>query len=303
MHIGFGVKLAAKKAFLVINCGLRGFFYLSKNFYMKKFLVPVDFSLPSESAAEYVIEMTKDIPGAEIILYHVYKNDIFSTLKDGDKESRKMATDAELKIVKDFLKNSPDQKITIESEGGSFIDNISKYVLSNSIDMVVMGINANTRMANVNIGNDTLNIISNINIPIMIIPADVKFKPIKNVLFASDFKDVARKTPFDSLKKVLDFFSPKLNILNVDSEHYVELSEAYKIEKEEMESKLKKYNPEFSFLRAYDFLEGITSFAETKEIDAIITVPKKQGFINQLFKIYTRKLALASNIPVVAISL
>ena len=247
---------------------------------MKKFLVPVNFSLPSESAAEYAIEMTKDIPGTEIILYHVYKNDIFSALKDSEEGSKKTATDAELKIVKDFLKNSPNQEITIESEEGSFIDNISKYVLSNHIDMIITGINANTRMANVNIGNDTLNIISNITTPIMIIPPDVKFKGIKNVLFASDFKDVARKTPFDSLKKVLDFFGSKLNILNVDSEHYVELSEAYKTEKEEMEFRLKSYNPEFSFLRAYDFLESIISFAETKEIDVIITVPKKQGFMN-----------------------
>ena len=269
---------------------------------MKKFLVPVDFSLPSESAAEYAIEMTKDIPGTEIILYHVYKNDIFSLLKDSEGGSKKKATDADLKIIKDFLKNSPNQKITIESEEGSFIDNISKYVLSNDIDMVIMGISGNSIMANVNIGNDTVNMISNINTPIMIIPPGLKFKKINNVLFASDFKDVARKTPFESLKKVLDFFSAKLNILNVDSEHYIELSEAYKIERGEMESKLKSYNPEFFFLRSFDFLEGIVSFAETKETDVIITVPKKEGFINQLFKIYTRKLALESNKPVVAIS-
>ncbi len=270
---------------------------------MQKFLVPVDFSLPTESAAEYAIEMTKDISGTEIILYHVYKHDIFSTWKDSDKGSRKTATDAEMKIVKDFLKNSPNQKITIESEEGSFIENISKYVLGNHIDMVIMGINGSTRMADALMGDNVLNLIRNINTPIMIIPPDVKFRKINKVLFASDFKDVARKTPFDSLKKVLDLFSPTLNILNVDSEHYVELSEAYKIEKEEMEFKLKSYNPEFFFLNSYDFLEGIISFAETKEIDAIITVPKKQGFVNQLFKIYTRKLALSTHIPIVAISM
>jgi nucleotide-binding universal stress UspA family protein len=269
---------------------------------MKKFLVPVNFSIPSESAAEYAIEMTKDIPGTEIILYHAYKNDIFSQLKDSEEGARKKATDADLKIVEQFLKNSPHQKITIESEGGAFIDNISKYVLSNNIDMVIMGINKTSKMSNVNIGSDTLNMISNINTPIMIIPPDLKFKKIDNALFASDFKDVARKTPFDSLKKVLDFFNSKLNILNVDSEHYIELSETYKIEKEEMESRLKKYNPEFFFLRSYDFLESIVTFAETKEADVIITVPKKQGFLNQLFKIYTRKLSLESNKPVVALS-
>ena len=64
---------------------------------MKKFLVPVDFSLPSESAAEYVIEMTKDIPGTEIILYHVYRNVFFSTSKEGEEGSMKMAKDNELK--------------------------------------------------------------------------------------------------------------------------------------------------------------------------------------------------------------
>ena len=270
---------------------------------MKKFLIPVDFSTPSESAAEYAIEMTKDIPGTEIILYHVYKNNIFSAWKDSDKGSKQTATDAELKIVKDFLKNNPDQKITIESEEGSFTDNISKYVLSNHIDMVIMGINGSTRLSGDLLGDNVLNLIRSINAPIMIIPPDVKFKKINNVLFASDFKDVARKTPFDSLKKVLGLFSPKLHILNVDSEHYVEISEAYKVEKEEMEFKLKDYSPEFSFLRAYDFLESIVSFAETKEIDAIITLPKKQGFINQLFKIYTKKLALASHVPIIAISM
>jgi nucleotide-binding universal stress UspA family protein len=270
---------------------------------MKKILVPVDFSIPSSSAAEYAIEMTKDIPGTEIILYHVYKNDIFSLLKDSEGQAKKKATDADLKIVKDFLQNSAHQKVTVESEEGSFIDNMSKYVLSNGVDMIIMGINKSSTMTNVNIGSDTLNTISKISIPIMIIPPGLKFKKIDNVLFASDFKDVARKTPFESLKKILDFFKPKLSILNVDSEHYIELSESYKIEKSEMESKLENYNPEFFFLRSYDFMEGIVTFAETKDIDLIITLPKKQGFINQLFKIYTRKLALESNKPVVAISM
>src|SRR6185312_6941826 len=151
---------------------------------MKKFLVPVDFSTPSESAAEYAIEMTKDNPDAEIILYHVYKNVFFSALKDSDKESKKTATDAELKIIKDFLKNSPNQKVTIESEEGSVTDNISKYVLGNHVDMVVMGIAGSSRLANVNIKSDTLDLIAHINTPIMIIPPDVKFKGIKNVLFA-----------------------------------------------------------------------------------------------------------------------
>lgn len=270
---------------------------------MKRFLVPIDFSATSENAAEYAVALTHEIPGVEIILYHVYSSISFATLTDKEEGSRKMVTDAELTALKDKLKYSDNQLIRIESEEGSFIDNIEKYVLSNHIDMVIMGITGSSRIKQVFMGTNTLNVIRHINTPVMIIPPDAKFTGINNVLFVSDFKDVARTTPFVSLKKVLDFFKPKLRILNVDSEHYIELTDEFKIERDEMEEKLNGYNPEFSFLRAYDFLDGINNFAETKEVDAIITVPKKHGFISQLFKTsHTKKLAYHSHVPTIAIS-
>ena len=270
---------------------------------MKSFLVPVDFSVTSENAAEYAVALTLDIPGVEIILYHVYNRINFATLTDKEEGSRKMVTDAELNALKDKLKYSDNQIIRIESEEGSFIDNIEKYVLSTHIDMVIMGITGSSRIKQVFMGTNTLNVIRHINTPVMIIPPDAKFTRISNVLFVSDFKDVARTTPFVSLKKVLDFLKPKLKILNVDSEHYIELTDEFKIEKETMEDKLNSYNPEFSFLRAYDFLDGINNFAEAKEIDAIITCPKKHGIISQLFKTsHTKKLAYHSHIPTIAIS-
>jgi nucleotide-binding universal stress UspA family protein len=269
---------------------------------MKTFLVPVDFSPTSVNAAEYAIALTKDIPGVEIILYHVFSRLSFATLTDRDEGSRKMVTDNELNSLKGKLDLSPNQQVSFESEEGSFIENIERYVLSNHIDMVIMGITGSSRIAQVFMGTNTLNVIRNINSPVMIIPPDAKFHGIKNVLFTSDFKDVARTTPFNPLKKILDFFKPKLSILNVDSEHYIELTDEFKIEREAMEDKLGVYNPEFSFLRAYDFLDGINKFVEAKDIDVIITVPRKHGFISQLFKTsHTKKLAYHSHVPTIAI--
>ena len=81
--------------------------------------------------------------------------------------------------------------------------------MSNHVDMVVMGITGSSRISQVFMGTNTLNVIRHINTPVMIIPPDAKFTGIKNMLFVSDFKDVARTTPFVSLKNVLDFFKPK----------------------------------------------------------------------------------------------
>ncbi|HVZ97538.1 MAG TPA: hypothetical protein VG847_11725, partial [Chitinophagaceae bacterium] len=138
--------------------------------------------------------------------------------------------------------------------------------------------------------------------PVMIIPPDAEFRGIKNVVFTSDFKDVARTTPFAALKNVMDLLKARLYILNVDSDHYIELTGEFKKEREAMEDKLGAYDPEFSFLRSYDFLDGIQSFVESKDIDALITVPRKHNFLSQLFKVtHTKKLAYHSHIPTIAI--
>ncbi|MEO8413507.1 MAG: universal stress protein [Ginsengibacter sp.] len=271
---------------------------------MKTFLVPVDFSTTSVNAAEYAVALTKQIPDVEIILYNVYSSISLASLTDKEEGSRKMVTDAELSALRDKLTVSQNQLISVESEEGSFIESIEKYVVSNHIDMVVMGMTGSSRITQVFMGTNTLNVVRHISCPVMIIPPDAKFNGIKNVLFVSDFKDVARTTPFVSLKKILDIFKPKLNILNVDSEHYIELTDAFKIEKETMEDKLAAFNPNFSFLRAYDFLDGISQFVESKEIDAIITAPKKHSFLSQLFKTsHTKKLAYHVHVPTIAIPL
>lgn len=268
---------------------------------MKTFLVPVDFSATSVNAAEYAVALTKEIPGVDIILYNVYSAISFAALTEKEEGSRKMITERELKKLKRKLDASDTQNISFESDEGSFVENIEKYVLSNHIDMVIMGITGSSRIKQVFMGTNTLNVIRHVNAPVMIIPPKAKFKGINNVLFVSDFKDVGRTTPFDSLQKLLDFFKPKLNILNVDSEHYIELTDEYKIERRAMEDKLGSYNPEFSFLRAYDFLDGINEFLEAKEIDAIITVPRRHNFMSQLFKTsHTKKLAYHSHVPIIA---
>jgi nucleotide-binding universal stress UspA family protein len=271
---------------------------------MKTFLVPVDFSATSVNAAEYAVALTKEIPGVDLILYNVYSPISFASLTDKEKGSRKDVTERELKRIKRKLGASDSQNISIESEEGSFIDSLEKYVMSNHIDMVIMGITGSSRIKQVFMGTNTLNVIRHINTPVMIVPPKAEFIGLKNVLFTSDFKDVSRTTPFNSLRKILDIFKPNLHILNVDSEHYIELTDEFKMERAAMEDKLSPYNPEFAFLRAYDFSEGIHEFAEARDIDAIITVPRKHNFLSQLFKTsHTKKLAYHSRIPIIAIHL
>ena len=121
-------------------------------------------------------------------------------------------------------------------------------------------------------------------------------------MFITDFKNVETTIPIESVKKVLDLFHPTLHIVNVDSEHYVELTQEYKDERKKLHEKLSEYNPEYYFIRLYDFMEAINQFVDDKNIDMIITVPKNQSFFANLFKTtHTSKLAYHSHVPIVAV--
>ena len=61
----------------------------------------------------------------------------------------------------------------------------------------------------------------------MIIPPDAQYSDKKNVALISDFKDVEKTTPVTPIKNILKLFNPSLHIVNVDSEHYVSLTEEY----------------------------------------------------------------------------
>lgn len=268
---------------------------------MKKFLVPIDFSDTSVNAATYAVNLAKTIEGSHITLYYVYNRISLATLKSADEGSRQKVSEAELEVIKNKISQG-FENIECVTEEGPFIEMITDFVLGNKIEMVIMGITGSSRLSQVLMGTNTLNVIRHISCPVMVIPPQATFTGLKKIAFTSDFKDVSRTTPFVALREIFDTFKPHIDILNVDSEHYVELTEEFKIEKEAMKDKLGEYNPEFSFLRAYDFLEGINTFVEQKNIDAIISVPRKHSFLSQLFKTSnTKKLAYHSTVPLITI--
>lgn len=272
---------------------------------MKTFIVPVDFSDTSKNAALYALHLADQIHEGHIILYHAF--DEILAGDDGtplynDTEARKKIALWGLDNVKNSFNLPSGIEISCIAEEGTVVKNIQKFAATHSADMIIMGITGSTKLDQVLIGSTTLNVISHATIPVMIIPPDAVYKGLKNVVYTSDFKEVGKTTPFNSLKRVLDLFKPKLHIINVDHEHYVELTDDYKKERVVIEENLIGYGPEFSFIRAFDFVEGINRYVDSRNIDAIITVPKKHNFLSQLFKTsHTKKLAYHSHVPIIAI--
>jgi nucleotide-binding universal stress UspA family protein len=273
---------------------------------MKKFLVPTDFSDTSKNAARYAVQMAATIPESRIILYNVY--DKIAAGSDGSplsesSEDRKIVLNHALKNLELEISESTNVQIEfVAEENSSLIEAMTRYVRHNGIDLVIMGITGATRLEQIFMGSNTLNFINEDVCPVIIVPPAAGYKKIENVMFLSDFKDVSKTTPFDSIRKVLDLFKPVLHIVNVDSEHYIELTEDYKAERAKLEEMFQAYSPQFYFMRLFDFLDAISSFTIDRNIDIIVTVPKSHSFVTGLFKTsHTKKLAYHSHVPLVAV--
>src|SRR4030095_15384827 len=187
------------------------------------FLVPTDFSDTSKNAARYAVQMAASIPDSKIILYNVF--DKIAAGSDGSPltettEDRKIILNNALHNLELEISDSTGVEIEfIAEENSSLIDAMTKYVKYNGIDLVIMGITGATRLEQIFMGSNTLNFIYEDACPVIIVPPAAGFKKIENVMFLSDFKDVNRSTPLNSIRKVLDLFKPMLHIVNVDSEH------------------------------------------------------------------------------------
>ena len=275
---------------------------------MKTFIVPTDFSDTSKNAARFAAHLAQELPDAQIILYNVFdKIDTSSSVGSvvyNDHEVRRKIMELALESVKtEMMQVAPRANVVCYAEEeGSFIDSLERLARHKEANMIIMGITGATRLAQIFIGSNTLSMVNRNICPVMIVPPDASFTGIKNIAFTSDFKEVEKTTPAKALKEVLDIFKPFVHVVNVDSEHYVEVTEEYKAERAKLETILAGYETEYYFIRQFDFVDAINQFVEDYKIDMILTVPKKHSFLEGLFKSsHTKKLAYHSNVPLVAI--
>src|SRR5436190_6813688 len=251
---------------------------------MNTVIIPVDFSQTSLNAANYAIKILTTSPETEIILYHVYE-------KPDEYENRMES----LEKLKEELLINKTANISLLAEQGDFITELEKLSRHRQADLIIMGITNRSALMQVFTGNNALKMAEHKFCPVMIIPSNAVYSEIKNVLLTTDLKNVVSTTPSAPIKKILATFEAKLHIVNVNSDHYIELSEEYAGEQQKLKDMFSAYIPECYFLRLYDVDDAINQFAHDKNIDLIITIHKEHSMVHKLFSTsHTKKLAYQS---------
>jgi nucleotide-binding universal stress UspA family protein len=258
---------------------------------MQTVIVPVDFSETSLHAARYATQLLNGHQDVNMILHHVY-----------DKASHATEVSQRLEELKTALSDKGNVNTEILAEEGDFISELEKLARHRQADLIIMGITGRSAIGQTFIGSNTLKMVEKKVCPVLIVPPDSQYQEVKNVLLTSDFKNVQSSTPSVPIKKILKTFRPSFHIMNVDSEHYVALTEAYQAERNKLKEMFSEFNPEFYFLGLQNVDEAISQFAHDKNVDLIIMIHKDQTILSRLFvKSHTKQLIYHSSVPVLAL--
>ncbi|HWK98377.1 MAG TPA: universal stress protein [Parapedobacter sp.] len=268
---------------------------------MKTFLIPVDFSDVSYTAAQYAIDLAGHVRARNVIFYHSYAHrppDRFDehtgyqspSLRHLKKMAAKLRVPANLS-TDGFVFITDDKPV----EAG-----VEAIVDQYAVSLIVMGIAGLSDIENTLIGHNTMAVAESGVAPLLIVPRDHSFKPISNLVYATDLRDVRHVTPVESIIRLTSQLTASLHIVHVDPATRGQTPD--KIQgKDELLGMLGAVDPLFKVVsEARDKADGIFEYVKTNQIDLILMASRNYSFFERLVRSsVSKKLLNIADVPVV----
>lgn len=272
---------------------------------MKKILVPTDFSILSDNALDYAVQLAKKT-GAELLLFHVYfmPTPMYDPLViiPSEKEFEKQAQESLEKLKRMVLKTNPDLKVSYKTVPGVPDEEIMQYGEKEKVDFIVTGNQGAGYLEERILGSTASLLIRKSKIPLFVIDKKVKFKEPKNIVLAVDFSETDNKTVLKPLKELAKFFKSHVQVLNVFRESQArptlnEIAESFRLI-----HALKYIHHSFFYRENTDVIAGINDFVVKHDIDLVVMIARDHSAISRMFnEPHTKAMAFHSKVPLLTL--
>lgn len=271
---------------------------------MKKILFPTDFSEAATNAFIHALEFAK-IVNAELILLHTFEIPVYDSqfFPENYASIYSSIELAKFEMFKDEIpklrtiameRNLENIVIKHRLMDGDLLYNLKNAVEEDKIDFVIMATSGVYDWTKFFLGSNTSSVISGVDVPVLCVPADAKFKKIKVIGFTTRYREKDKK----ELRKVLNI-ARKTNA-KVKS-LYVRTSDSDVSEStvKEWEKEFAGENVEFLVLPSDEVKEIILDFVLYKDIDVLAMITHKRSFFESLFdSSFTKKISKQMTVPV-----
>lgn len=274
---------------------------------MKKILFPTDFSEVSTNAFVHALEFAKIVQG-ELVLLHtfqlpIYDNQFFpenyAVIYDSLELAQFDMFKEELPKLRAIAEERHLDKIKMSHRlmDGDLLHNIKKSIKEDKIDFVIMGTSGATGWEAFFVGTNTESVISGIEVPMLCVPAEAKFKKIEIIGFTTRFRNKDK----NALKMVLNIAKKtkaKVKCLYVKTSD----SDVSKDIVANWEAEFINEPIDFYVINSDAVKETILDFIMYKEVDVLTMLTYKRGFFEGIFNpSLTKKVVTNIEVPILAI--
>jgi len=274
---------------------------------MKKILFPTDFSEVATNAFVHALEFAKKVQG-ELVLLHTFElpvydnqffpenyNVLFNSLQLSQFDMFKEEI-TKLRTIAEELKLD-NIKLSHRLMDGNLVYNIQRAIKEDEIKFVIMGTSGSSGWEAFFLGTNAGSVISTINVPVLCIPLESKFKKIETIGFTTRYRVKDRKALKDVLK-IAKKMGAKVRCLYVKTVN----SDVSKDTIKHWETEFEGEPVQFSVIPSDEVKETILDFVLYKDIDMLAMLTYKRNFFVELFQpSLTQKITNISSIPILAI--
>ncbi|MFP4094256.1 MAG: universal stress protein [Cyclobacteriaceae bacterium] len=257
---------------------------------IRNILAPTDFSPTANNALLYATELAKEI-GAKIFVLHAYRLPAIAdtAFPVGNMYPESMVNVEEVKhevereleqLRTDYL-YSRNLKYETLLEMDFAEEAIEKAAKEHDIDLIIMGSRGANALQEL-FGSTSTHIINKINTPVLIIPRNVRFGRIENIVLATDYHKNGKTDNFDIFLDLVNTFHANVDVLHVRHQ-FEKLSPEELDAGEDLDRILRKTRHSYHYnLEQGDINKGIESFLKDQQNSMLVMIARNHSLIDRL---------------------
>ena len=270
---------------------------------MLNVLIPTDFSDNANKAMRYAVELFGE--DAKYVLVNGYEvpysgaSMLISIADILEKDSIQLLNEAKNALIAEMPKLK--ENISVQAVAGAPSGALKKLTSKGEFDLVVMGTKGASGLKEVLVGSVASNVLSDVNCPVLAIPADAEMKVPSKILFAADDQVLIEGKLPAALVELSERFDAEVLILNV-----VPMGELGHVGNAEGQNRSSEGSFEgvkhsIHFVESEKVNEGIEAFIKSTEVDMLAMVNRKNDLFSRMFATSnTKSMMMHASVPLFA---
>ncbi|QHT71311.1 universal stress protein [Rhodocytophaga rosea] len=271
---------------------------------MKTIIVPTDYSAAAIHATDYAGQLAKTLR-AGLILLHVFQRPtlISTTLEVNSVNRMALEHEEKLTLLAEQLTETYGIEVDKIATTGHLPEILDELVKQKQAELVVIGMHALSTAERLLVGSTTTTVMEYANYPLLIVPQEATFKPLKHMLLACEYQYLTGQTKLPVLRDLALGSGGEIEVLHIEEPEMVAGKIGERVQTGQyLDRMLKGVAHSYAFVERDDITEGILQRIQTFQADLLALVPREHGIWDILFnRSTTRKLIWQMHIPLLVL--